>query len=278
MMIKCAKLNGNGNDFIAIDNMELKHNTERLRDFAIKLCRRMECIGGDGILVAEPSSVRDFKMRIFNSDGSEGEMCGNGARCLARFAFENGIAKRPDMVFETLSGDVSACVSGNMARLVLSPVNLEGAIFDAPASTDGFSFEYTFMAVGVPHAVIFQEERARSDNDYRLLGKSIRNMSELFPVGTNVNFVFPREAKDELFVLTYERGVEDLTLSCGTGSTAAVIAACLAGKTGGDVKVWNPGGMNRVILNSISDKLVHAELEGAVKYIADLTLREDAFK
>lgn len=276
-MIKCAKLNGNGNDFIAVDNMKLEYDTERLRDFAVKLCRRMECIGGDGILVAEPSSSRDFRMRIFNSDGSEGEMCGNGARCLARFAFENGIVNKPDMVFETLSGDVSAGVNGNMARLALSPVDIGGAVFDAPASADGFSFEYSFLTVGVPHVVIFQEERS-SDDEYRLLGRAVRNMQELFSEGTNVNFVFPREAEDELFVLTYERGVEDLTLSCGTGSTASAIAACRAGRTGRVVNAWNPGGLNIVKLDFVSDKLILPELEGAVKYIADLTLWEDAFK
>lgn len=277
-MIKCAKLNGNGNDFIAIDNMKLEYGTDKLRSFAERLCRRQESIGGDGILVAEPSASRAFKMRIFNRDGSEGEMCGNGARCMARYAFENKIAAEPDMVFETLSGDIHANVRGGMVGLELSPVDLTGVRFRVPASTGRFDFEYTFITVGVPHAVIFQNSRGKPDDEYRRLGRDVRYMAELFPEGTNVNFVFPREAADELFVLTYERGVEDLTLSCGTGSTAASICAAVLGMTGKDVSVWNPGGLNRVLLEFADDKTVYPKLEGAVKYAADLTLREDALK
>lgn len=275
-MIKCAKLNGNGNDFIVIDNMEQRYDSEQLCGLAIKLCRRKEYIGGDGILVAEPSLLRDFKMRIFNSDGSEGEMCGNGARCLARFAYENQIVRKTDMIFETLSGDVSASVNGGMALLDLATVELGDVVIDAPATVSGFDFDYTFLTVGVPHVVVFQKARDRSDEDYRRIGRAIRNLEEHFPNGANINFVFPREAMNELFALTYERGVEDLTLSCGTGSTATAIAACLRGMAGKVVDVWNPGGLNRVTLDFVSDKAVLPKLEGAVAYVADLLLREDA--
>ena len=277
-MRKYAKLNGNGNDFIAIDNMDMKYTSEELRDLAVKLCRRMQSIGGDGILVTEPSAICDFKMRIFNSDGSEGEMCGNGARCIARFALDNQIVEKPSMVFETHSGDVSARVDGCMALLDLSPVNLDGVSVEESASVDGFEFKYTFLTVGVPHTVIFLKERDRSDDEFRCLGRSIRNMADIFPDGTNVNFAFPREASDELFVLTYERGVEDLTLSCGTGSTASAIVACISGRTGKKVNVWNPGGLNSVNLDFISEQTIFPKLEGAVMYVADIALREDAFK
>lgn len=276
-MIKCAKLNGNGNDFIAVDNMNRRCSTEQLRDFAVKLCRRKECIGGDGIVVAEPSQLCDFKMRIFNSDGSEGEMCGNGARCLARFALENQIVKKADMVFETLSGDVHANVKGGMAMLDLAQVSLDEGVINARASALGFDFEYTFLTVGVPHAVVFQTERDHSDEEYRQIGRAIRNLETHFPDGANVDFVFPGYADNDLFVLTYERGVEDLTLSCGTGSTAAAIAAFVHGMADKVVNVLNPGGLNRVTLDFVSDKTVLPKLEGAVMYVADLLLREDAF-
>lgn len=277
-MIKCAKLNGNGNDFIAINNMKLEYSSEQLRDFASGACRRRESVGGDGILVAEPSAECDFKMRIFNSDGSEGEMCGNGARCLSRFVFENKIVTKPDMVFETLSGSVRASVNGAMVRLWLSTVDLSAAVFNVPAVLPGFEFEYAFLTVGVPHTVIFQKERSMSDEEYRRLGREVRCMTDLFPEGSNIDFVFPREAANELFVLTYERGVEDLTLSCGTGSTAAAIVAAVSGRTGRNVDVWNPGGLNKVALDFITDKTVLPTLEGAVKYVADLSLLEEALK
>lgn len=276
-MIECAKLNGNGNDFIAVDNMDMRYGAAELRDFAVKLCRRRESIGADGLLVGEPSGRRDFKMRIFNSDGSEGEMCGNGARCMARFAFEKNIVKQPRMVFETLSGDVSACVKDGSALINLAPVDLTSVVSSA-ASADGFDFQYTFLTVGVPHVVIFQEFRDREDGEYRRLGEAVRYMTDLFPEGANVDFVFPMAKENELFVLTYERGVEDLTLSCGTGSTASVVAACLSGRTGPAVDVWNPGGLNRVTLELVPGKTALPSLEGAVKYVADLSLGVDALK
>lgn len=276
-MHKCAKLNGNGNDFIAISNMGLSYSTEDLRHMALSLCRRKESIGGDGLLVAEPSARSDFKMRIFNSDGSEGEMCGNGARCLASFAYENKIAADPSMVFETLSGDVSARVGNGTAQLDLAPVNLHGVVTDAVAAVEDFEFAYTFLTVGVPHAVIFLERRGRNDDEFRRLGRAIRNRTDLFPDGSNVDFVFARDAADELFVLTYERGVEDLTLSCGTGSAAAAIAACLSGRSGSSVKVWNPGGLNSVSLD-FAPGVALPKLEGAVIYVADIILRDGAIK
>lgn len=277
-MIKCAKLNGNGNDFLAINNMDLRYSTKQLQELALKLCRRKECIGGDGILVTEPSTSCDFKMRIFNSDGSEGEMCGNGARCLACFALENRVAEKADMVFETLAGPVRASVKGNMAQLDLPPVDIGGAPIDQPVTADGFDCNYTFLTVGVPHAVVFLPVRDRSDEEYRRIGSALRYMPELFPEGTNVDFVFPGEKAEELFALTYERGVEDLTLSCGTGSVASVIAAYISGRTGTAVDVRNPGGLNRVTFDFVSDKIILPKLEGAVMYVADLLLREEALK
>ena len=207
-MIVCTKMNGNGNDFLMIDNMDLKYDKSTLSEFAIKLCRRREAVGGDGILVAEPSERVDFKMRLFNSDGSEGEMCGNGSRCMARFAYEKGIVKKTEMVFETLGGDVLARVNGHRASLRLAPVSVKGAAVEVPESVGGFDFNYTFLTVGVPHAVIFEEKRSRANDEYRELGRAIRNREDLFPEGTNVDFAVAREGRGAgLDVLTYDRGV-----------------------------------------------------------------------
>ncbi len=278
-MINAVKMNGNGNDFLVINNMDKKYDSNDLSEMARKLCRRRESVGGDGILVLESSQLRAFKMRLFNSDGSEGEMCGNGARCAARFAFESGITEKSDLTFETLGGDVRASVNGPRVTLKLAPVILDNIMVDTPICVNGEDFNYTFITVGVPHAVIFEEKRSRSEEGYRTLGRAIRNRTDLFPDGTNVNFVVPRESLDaELDVLTYERGVEDLTLSCGTGSTASAIASVLIGITGPKVDVWNPGGLNRVTLSFEGSDKVFPELEGSVVNVASLSITEESMR
>ncbi len=278
-MINCSKMNGNGNDFLVIDNMSLALGAAALADAARLACRRREAIGADGILAAEPSESADFKMRLFNRDGSEGEMCGNGARCIARFAFEKGIVKSNDMTFETLGGSVRAAARGDRVTLDLAPVSVAEAVVDAHAEVDGFEFNYTFLTVGVPHAVIFERERSRSFADYAPIGRAIRNRLDLFPEGTNVNFVLPSlERTGVLDVITYERGVEDMTLSCGTGSTASAIAGLLLGITGERVEVINPGGVNRVSLEFSGSDLISPRLEGGALMIAEITILPEALR
>lgn len=274
-MLTCSKMNGNGNDFLVIDNMDLAMDGESLSKFAVSACRRRVSLGADGVLVAEPSSKAAFKMRLFNCDGSEGEMCGNGARCMARYAFEKGIAVSCDMVFETLGGDVHAVVCGNSVYIDMSPVSTAEVVLNAKASVGGLDFVYSFLTVGVPHVVIFEENRSRSTEEYTALGRAVRNMTNLFPHGANVNFAV-KNGGNSLDVITYERGVEDLTLSCGTGSTACAVAAFLLGETGSCVEVENPGGINRVSLE-LSSGTILPRLEGRALMIADISLFPDAF-
>ncbi|HAJ94278.1 MAG TPA: diaminopimelate epimerase [Synergistaceae bacterium] len=276
-MILCTKMNGNGNDFLVINNMELKYSGETLSMYAKALCRRRESLGADGILAVEPSETHDFKMRLFNRDGTEGEMCGNGARCIARYAFLKGIVKKPEMTFETLGGRVDASVRDARTTLCLSPVNISDLVHDVPASVEGYDFSYTFLTVGVPHAVIFEEKRLESEDRYRKIGRAIRFRTDLFPEGANINFVSPKSTYEAgLDVITYERGVEDLTLSCGTGSAASAIAAFTAGLTGPVVDVYNPGGLNRVSLEFGPSGKVFPELEGGASYIAEIEASEEA--
>lgn len=278
-MINCSKMNGNGNDFLVIDNMSLALDGTALTKTARLACRRREALGADGVLVAEPSERADFRMRLFNSDGSEGEMCGNGARCIARFAFEKGIVKSQEMTFETLGGDVRAVVRGERVTLDLAPVSVADAVVDSHAEVDGFEFNYTFLTVGVPHAVIFEREHSRSFADYAPLGRAIRNRLDLFPEGTNVNFAAPSlERTGVLDVMTYERGVEDMTLSCGTGSTASAIAGLLLGFTGERVEVVNPGGVNRVSLEFSGSDLISPKLEGGALLVAEVALLLEALR
>ncbi|MDO5116037.1 MAG: diaminopimelate epimerase [Synergistaceae bacterium] len=278
-MINCSKMNGNGNDFLVMDNMSLTLDGDELSRCARLLCRRREALGADGLLVAEPSSSADFKMRLFNRDGSEGEMCGNGARCIARFAFEKGIAPSEDMSFETLGGTVHAVAKGDRVTLDLAPVSLAGAVTDAKASVDGYEFSYTFLTVGVPHVVIFERERRRRFEDYAPLGRAIRGRLDLFPQGANVNFALLTEKRGGgLDVMTYERGVEDMTLSCGTGSTASAIAGLLLGVTGSEVEVVNPGGVNRVTLEFSDAETICPRLEGGALMIAEVSILPDALR
>lgn len=277
-MFICTKMNGNGNDFLVIDNMDMRYDTASLAEYAVKLCRRRESVGADGILVAEPSARADFKMRLFNRDGSEGEMCGNGARCIARFAFEKCIAGGTEMVFETLGGDVEASVSGDRVEIEMAPVRIDGAVSRGSLCVLGATFDYTFITVGVPHTVIFEPQRSRTEEEYRRIGEAIRNRTDLFREGTNVNFAVYKKSDGSLDVLTYERGVEDLTLSCGTGSVASAIAAHLAGMTGTRADVRNPGGLNRVCLTFREDGFVYPLLEGGALRIAEINASEDSFR
>ncbi len=278
-MILCTKMNGNGNDFLIIDNMDLKYDKESLSGYAKALCRRRESLGADGILVAEPSEVLDFRMRLFNRDGTEGEMCGNGARCIARYAFAKGITKHSEMAFETLGGRVDAAVKGNRVVLKLAPVDMSGFIRDVSASVGGYDFTYCFLTVGVPHTVIFEKEKLESEDSYRKVGRAVRLRSDLFPEGSNINFVSPRGSFDKgLDVLTYERGVEDLTLSCGTGSAASAIAAFMKGLAGPVVDVYNPGGLNRVSISKGPSGTILPELEGGASYIAEIEASEEALE
>lgn len=276
-MVLCTKMNGNGNDFIVINNMRLKYSSEDLSFYAKRLCRRRRSLGADGVLAIEPSEVRDFKMRLFNSDGSEGEMCGNGARCAARFAVLKSIVDRTDVTLETLGGDVFAEVNGTSVTLALSPIDISGGLPELSLAVDGPVFYYRFLVVGVPHAVIIMGDSRRDDGYYRDLGRAIRYRKDLFPEGTNVNFVFLRENnKNEIDVLTYERGVEDLTLSCGTGSVASAIVTFTAGLTGTVTDVYSPGGRNRVTLGEASSGLLLLKLEGSALYIAEADASEEA--
>lgn len=273
-MIPCAKLNGNGNDFIVLDNRESRWTTQEMSAMARSLCRRREALGADGILVVEASARLHFRMRIFNRDGSEGEMCGNGARCIARYAYETGIAPR-EMTFETLAGDVQVSVDPPMARLAMGEVSLSEAILDRRLEMDGLQLNYSFLTVGVPHAVLFMEDLPMSPTEeITRLGRSLRHRTDLFPKGANINFVSLE--KGGLRVMTYERGVEEITLSCGTGSTASAIVGCLLDRCGTETEVRNPGGINQVSLVFEGKEKVRPFLTGRTALVAWAEILEEA--
>jgi len=215
-----VKMSGTGNDFIMIDNRDARVPEASKGALAARLCDRRMAVGGDGIILLErpePSSSADIRMRIVNADGSEAEMCGNGARCLAHFA--NGLgAADTELTMQTLAGIVRASVDGMTVRVDLTkPTAIESK---GELEFAGARAEVWYTDTGVPHAVVFVDDVQRVD--VRALGKAIRFHEAFRPRGANANFVGVA-GDGRILVRTYERGVEDETLACGTGSTAAAL-------------------------------------------------------
>ena len=276
-MVPFVKMHGNGNDFIVLDNRGAVFSSGELSALAIRACRRRQSLGADGILVLETSSLADYRMRLFNADGSEGEMCGNGARCIARYAFEKGISGQSQS-FETLAGIMKARVDSSFVTLHMGRVDLVQGWLNRILSIGGRGTPSSFLVVGVPHAVLFPEgELAREE--MILYGRELRNNRELFPAGANVNFVVP-EGEGRIRCVTYERGVEDLTDSCGTGSTAAAAAWVLrngAIPASAVVDVVNPGGVNTVsLLFDGKGASALASLRGRTVIVAEGRLTDEA--
>ncbi|MGI6252445.1 MAG: diaminopimelate epimerase [Aminivibrio sp.] len=270
-MIPFTKMQGNGNDFIVIDNRSGRFSEKELSRTAISFCRRRRSLGADGILAVEKASDADYAMRLFNADGSEGEMCGNGARCIARYAYEKKIAGREQEI-STRAGIMKAEVDSPFVDLDMGRISLSQGWFNRTVSVLEETFTASFLQVGVPHAVLFPLEDLSSERMF-LVGRELRHDLSLFPEGANVNFVVP-EDDGRIRSVTYERGVEDLTDSCGTGSTASAICHLLRDSFRREEKtvldVINPGGINAVTLTFDSGgNWVHASLRGRTVIVAE---------
>jgi len=226
------KMSGSGNDFILIDNRQGVLNADHLGDFVPKVCARKVSVGADGLILIEPSQRVDFRWRFFNADGSEAEMCGNGGRCAARFAVLKGITT-PKLAFETLAGIIEAEVNGRQVKLQM--VQPTGLKLNLDVPIDGQNHQLHFINTGVPHAIKMVEDAAAVA--VKDLGRKIRFHAQFQPAGTNANFVQPVDRK-HLKVRTYERGVEDETLACGTGSVAAALIFALKGNIRDSVNVY----------------------------------------
>ena len=211
------KMSGAGNDFIVIDNRNAVVPDMDLPGFAANICRRKYSVGADGLFLLEASERADFKWRFFNADGSIAEMCGNGARCVSRFAVLTGMTGE-ELSFETLAGIIHARVSGDQVRIKMTDPHSLG--IDKEIAFDNGKATYGFINTGVPHVVIEVDDIERVD--VAAVGREIRNHADFAPAGTNVNFVV-RGKDGTLGIRTYERGVEDETLACGTGNVAAAL-------------------------------------------------------
>lgn len=222
-MLKFTKMNGAGNDFVLLDNRDGSLALES--GVIARICDRHRGVGADGLLVVEPAeNGADFRMRYYNSDGGEAEMCGNGARCFARFA-QRVSGKSGDVSFETMAGVIRAKMLGDNVRIQMSEPH--SLALNQSLSAGDASVVVHSLNTGVPHAVVFAADLDAVD--VRGLGRALRFHTHFQPKGTNVNFV-AKTGPDSIAIRTYERGVEDETLACGTGMVAcALVFGELAG-------------------------------------------------
>lgn len=272
MELEFWKLNGSGNDFIIIDNREGPFQEPDYRAFVRAICRRKESLGADGVIFLEREEGYDFRWRFFNSDGSEAEMCGNGSRCVARFAYLKGIAG-PDMVFLTKAGPIKASVEGRRVKVLMPKPS--GAKTGLSIIKDGREVTLDFINTGVPHAVVMTDEIEKVP--VKELGRFIRFHNLFQPQGTNVNFVAVND-QNHITVRTYERGVEDETLACGTGSVASALITSIRGLTRSPVSVTTRGGeILKIYFEGNKGSFEEVYLEGDTTLVCKGFLFEEAY-
>jgi len=260
-----TKMVGAGNDFVVIDN-GLNLASQKFKDFskiAKKICDRKTGIGSDGTLVLEKSKRADLRMRIFNADGSEAEMCGNGLRCAILYSKTHrrtGKRIKVETKAGIYEGDVTA---RDRVRVKMEdPRDLRpGFLIDV----SGRKIEANFINTGVPHTVVFVE--GLDNIDVEMLGSKIRRHNEFKPKGSNANFVEIQDSEN-IKIRTYERGVEGETLACGTGSVASAIISSLKAKGSRfKINVHTRGGILKVEFQKSGSKIRNVYLEGETKEV-----------
>jgi diaminopimelate epimerase len=265
-MLRFTKMNGAGNDFILIDNRagDIHLNRSQIS----RLCDRHRGIGADGILLLEnPSDRADFRMRYFNADGGEAEMCGNGARCFARFANKTAGAKST-ISFETPAGIISAELAGDLVTLRMTePTDLR---LNVPLLIGAEKRSVHFINSGVPHVVVRVTQVG--DVDVPREGSAIRYHEMFSPKGANVNFIEKRGA-NEIAVRTYERGVEDETLACGTGVVASALVFAVTENVRGPITVIARGGDDLCVgFDRIDKQFRNVTLTGPAEFAFEGTI------
>ena len=276
--MKFTKMHGCGNDYIYVNCMEkMVKNPEKV---AIYVSDRHFGIGSDGLILICPSETADFKMRMFNADGSEGKMCGNGIRCVAKYVYDNGMTDKEVITVETLSGIKTLqlavsegrvqAVTVDMGSPVLTPsqipVKCEGdRMINQPVSVGGKEYYITCVSMGNPHAVVFTEEEVTALN-LEKIGPLFEN-HEIFPDRVNTEFIHVIDEKT-IDMRVWERGSGE-TLACGTGACASVVACVLNHKTedevlvhllGGDLEVRYDREKNTVLLTGPAEFICTGEI------------------
>lgn len=265
-MLRFTKMNGAGNDFVLIDNRlgDLRLAAEQIS----KICDRHRGVGADGVLILErAANGADFRMRYYNADGGEAEMCGNGARCFARYASRvAGPAEK--LSFETPAGVIGATLQGELVCLNMSePKDLKLGITiplpDQPLSAH-------FVNSGVPHVVVPVDDLEKAD--VRGLGSAVRHHDLFAPKGANVNFLKERGDK-AISIRTYERGVEDETLACGTGVVASALIFAALQNVEGPIGVLVRGGNElQVAFDRAGDQFKDVTLTGPADFVFEGTI------
>ncbi|UCG11199.1 MAG: diaminopimelate epimerase [Deltaproteobacteria bacterium] len=264
------KMSGSGNDFILIDNRAGIIQPEVAADVARRLCQRKLSVGADGLILIETDHEVDFCWQFFNADGSSAEMCGNGGRCVARLANLLGICG-PSLAFRTRAGILRAEVLGSRVKLQM-PVP-EDLRLDEILELDTRTVTAHFVNTGVPHVVlVLNSETDLEEVEVQNQGRKIRYHSHYGPAGTNVNFVAVTGSRT-LANRTYERGVENETLACGTGATAAALVAAAKGLVDAPVVVYTRSGEILTVYFNSGQPLpeeVYMEGEATVVYQGQL--------
>ncbi|MDY4748468.1 MAG: diaminopimelate epimerase [Candidatus Fimisoma sp.] len=268
--MKFWKMNGAGNDFIIINNMDRSIAEDRWPYIARTLCQRHMSIGADGMMVVtESTGDADYRMTFFNSDGSMGEMCGNGARCIARYGYENGLAGEVQKI-ETTAGIIyGQRIDKRMYRVRLNDPSV--IIPHMKIDVDGREYECAYVELGdpgLPHvAVPVINLREYDESELFRLGRKIRNHPE-FTKGANVNF-YEITGPDRIYERTYERGVEDFTYACGTGTGSVVTILTLRGAVSGKkVRVEVAGGELIIDAEREGKKIKNLYLTGPTNIVA----------
>ena len=265
LIVEFTKMNGAGNDFIVVDNRFYEFSVSELSQIAQQLCPRRTGIGADGVLALATAEHpdADYRMIYVNADGSEGTMCGNGARCLAKFAFESGFHKTA-VHMQTASGICEVHVSRDApVRIYLEPPRDYDSSIELNKEVPGAITSVHYLWPGTEHLVCFTSSVGQLP--VGRWGERLRHDPALWPEGANINFVMldPESPDTGIHVRTYEKGVEAETLACGTGAIASVVAARKSGLITSDVcNVQMPGGMLTVGLEE--DRVY---LEGPAEFV-----------
>ncbi len=267
--MKFWKMNGAGNDFLILNNLEERLPAEDFPRLARTLCERHLSIGADGFMVVEaPVQGGDYRMLFFNSDGTVGEMCGNGARCICRYGYEAGLAGEVQRV-ETTAGMVTGeRIDRRRYRVRLNdPTTIR---LNCPVEVDGVTYPCAYVELGcpgLPHAAVpFPGLREADEGKLRELGRRLR-WHPAFPKGANVNF-YELTGEDQIYEHTFERGVEDFTYACGTGTGSVVTVLTLQGKVSGhNVRARMPGGELVIDVERDRDRVTDLYLTGPTNIV-----------